>query len=59
LPEKIRRGITENALKCKFNGGGYCIDEDIYFQLDPLTSPVVRGALAKYADGGTVKGVTQ
>ena len=63
LSEKIRRGITENALKCKFNGGGlvagYYIDEDRYFQLDPLTSPVVREAFEKYADGGTIKSVTQ
>lgn len=32
LAEKVNRGLTENALKCKFNGGtpplGYVIDKD-------------------------------
>ena len=36
LAEKVNRGMTENALKCKFNGGnptvGYIIDSDQYFQ---------------------------
>ena len=35
LSEKIVRGMTENALKCKFNGGGhtigYAIDEEQFF----------------------------
>ncbi|MDR0905482.1 MAG: recombinase family protein [Oscillospiraceae bacterium] len=63
LSEKIKRGMTENALKCKFNGGGlvvgYYIDDDRYFQLDPLTSPIIRQAFEKYADGGTVKSITK
>lgn len=32
LAEKINRGLTENALKCKYNGGsvalGYVIDDE-------------------------------
>ncbi|MDD4546403.1 MAG: recombinase family protein, partial [Oscillospiraceae bacterium] len=39
LSEKVIRGLTENALKCKYNGGGlpvgYAIDSEQYFQLDP------------------------
>ena len=45
LAEKITRGLTENALKCKFNGGtvplGYTIDANQYYQIDPLTAPAV------------------
>lgn len=45
LSEKVIRGMTDNALKCKFNGGtkpvGYVIDEEQHFQLDPLTAPFV------------------
>lgn len=39
LAEKVSRGMKENALKCKYNGGsipiGYCIDENSHFQIDP------------------------
>lgn len=42
LSEKVIRGLTENALKCKYNGGtlpiGYIIDSEQYFQIDPLTA---------------------
>ena len=48
LAEKVTRGMTENALKGKYNGGtlpiGYIIDEDKYFQIDPLTAPIVLEA---------------
>jgi len=51
--------MTENALKCKFNGGGipfgYTIDSDKHFQIDPLTSPIVLEAFKLYADGKTMK----
>lgn len=43
LAEKVIRGLTENALKCKYNGGtltiGYTIDSEQFFQVDPLTAP--------------------
>ena len=48
LSEKVVRGMTENALKCKYNGGtrpiGYLIDDDQCFQIDPLTAPFIREA---------------
>ena len=48
LSEKVVRGMTENALKSKYNGGtrpiGYLIDGDQRFQPDPLTAPFVREA---------------
>lgn len=55
LSEKVIRGLTENALKCKFNGGtlpiGYVIDSDQHFQIDGLTAPFVHEAFQMYADG--------
>lgn len=59
LSEKVIRGLTENALKCKYNGGGlpigYTIDNEQYFQIDPLTAPIVLEAFQRYAKGATVK----
>ena len=59
LAEKVTRGMTENALKGKYNGGtlpiGYIIDEDKYFQIDPLTAPIVLEAFQKYDEGMTMK----
>lgn len=59
LSEKVVRGMTENALKSKYNGGtlpiGYMIDSEQYFQLDPLTAPFVLEAFKRYAEGDTMK----
>ena len=59
LSEKVIRGRTENALKCKFNGGtlpiGYVIDEEQHFQIDPLTAPFVLDVFKKYDKGATMK----
>lgn len=59
LSEKVVRGMTENALKCKFNGGciplGYTIDSEHHFQINPLTAPAVLDAFKRYADGATMK----
>jgi DNA invertase Pin-like site-specific DNA recombinase len=59
LAEKVSRGQTENALKCKFNGGniplGYVIDHEQHFQLDPLTSPFIVEIFKRYSEGATVK----
>lgn len=58
LSEKVIRGMTDNALKCKYNGGtlpmGYVIDEDRHFQIDPLTAPFVLDAFKKYDAGATM-----
>ena len=58
LSEKVVRGMTENALKCKFNGGtlpiGYQIDSDQTFQPDPFTAPFVREAFQRYDEGATM-----
>ena len=58
LSVKVKRGQTENALKCKANGGvipfGYTINADRYYEIDPLTAPVVLEMFTRYADGQTV-----
>ena len=62
LSEKVVRGLTENALKCKSNGGtlpiGYVIDSNHYFQIDPLTAPAVLDAFKHYADGCSMRQIT-
>ena len=61
LSEKVVRGMTENALKSKYNGGtlpiGYQIDSEQYFQLDPLTAPFVREAFQRYDEGATMTAI--
>ena len=58
LAEKVNRGLTENALKCKFNGGnptiGYVIDQEQYFQIDPVKAPFVLDAFKMYDEGSTM-----
>ena len=55
LSEKVIRGQTENALKGKCTGGtgtiGYKIDDDKFYHLDPLTSPLVLEAFQRYDNG--------
>ncbi len=59
LSEKVTRGMTENALKCQFNGGsvpiGYRINEDRRFEVDPEKAPFVLEAFRAYAGGMTIK----
>ncbi|MBQ7718042.1 MAG: recombinase family protein [Clostridia bacterium] len=62
LAEKVIRGLKENALKCKYNGGnlpiGYTTDSNQCFQIDPLTAPIVLDAFKHYADGATMREIT-
>ncbi len=55
LSEKVIRGMTENVLKGKYNGGtmplGYYIDEDMHYQLDPLVAPFIKETYQKYLEG--------
>lgn len=61
LSEKVIRGMTENALKCQYNGGnvpvGYYIDEKKHYQIDELTAPFVREAFLMYANGKPIKDI--
>ena len=59
LSEKVVRGMIENVLKGKYNGGtipiGFKVDEEKFFQIDPLKAPVVVEAFQRYNDGATMK----
>ena len=62
LSVKVVRGLTENALKCKYNGGtlpiGYVIDSEQFYQVDPLTAPVIIEAFQHYANGASMQEIT-
>jgi DNA invertase Pin-like site-specific DNA recombinase len=55
LSEKVKRGMTENALKCKWNGGGwpvgYFVNDEQHLQIDPVTSPIILDMFKRYAGG--------
>ena len=59
LSEKVVRGMTENVLKGKYNGGtipiGFKVDEEKFFQVDPLKAPFVVEAFQRYNGGATMK----
>ena len=58
LSEKVLRGHTENALKCKHNGGtmpiGYYADKEQHYVADSLTAPFVLEAFRHYDEGLTM-----
>ena len=58
LSEKVVRGMTDNALKCMFNGGTlrmvYQIDGVQDFQIDPVTAPYILDAFKRYDEGATM-----
>ena len=59
LAVKVTRGLTENALKCKFNGGTvpivYVINKEQMFEIDPLKAPWVLEAFMLYGKSKTIK----
>ena len=59
LSEKVVRGLTENALKCLYNGGtlpiGYVVDANQQYQIDPVTAPAVLEAFQLYASGTSMQ----
>ena len=59
LAEKVSRGMTENALKCKFNGGtvpiGYTVNKDQFYEIDPVKAPWVLEVFKLYSNGKTIK----
>ena len=59
LSEKVIRGQTENALKCKYNGGtptfGFYIDSEKNYKIDTNTAPVVLDIFKQYSEGSTMK----
>ena len=63
LAEKINRGLTENALKGKINGGtvtlGYKLTKEQTFEIDEELAPFVKEAFTRYADGETMVDITK
>lgn len=55
LAQKIKRGMRESALKCKYTGSGlplgYKIDKDKYFQIDPDGAQAVKIIFDMYIKG--------
>ena len=63
LSQKVKRGISVSIEKRKHIGSlvplGYKIDEDKYYQTDPLTSPVVVKIFELYATGYSLKEINE
>ena len=58
LAQKVNRGLTENALKGRFNGGtiplGYNITPDQQYEIDPVGAAIVREVFQRYAAGDSI-----
>lgn len=56
--EKVVRGLTVNASKCKWNGGtlpvGYVVGLEQRLEVNSTTAPFVREAFKMYDDGHTI-----
>lgn len=61
LSLKVSRGMTENVLNGKFNGGamtfGYRIDENKHFQPDPNNAPIVQDIFIRYANDENARSI--
>lgn len=59
LSEKVKRGLTENALKGKHSGGsvpmGFRLDENLYYQIDTELAPIVLEVFVRYKEGATMQ----
>ena len=55
LSQNIKRGMTENALQCKYNGSGcplgFRITEDKHFEIDEVGAKIVKEIFTMYANG--------
>ena len=63
LSVKIRRGMKDNALKCRYNGGGmplgYMKGPDQKLVINPATAPIVVEIFTRYAEGETIREIIQ
>ena len=63
LAENVTRGLRENVLQYKSTGGtltmGYVVDEQKHFQIDPLIAPIVLEIFTMYADGISMKEISE
>ena len=55
LSQNIKRGMTENALQCKFNGSGcplgFRITPDKHFEIDDMGAKIVKEIFKMYSKG--------
>ena len=58
---KTGRGMTENVLKGKSNGGtptfGYMIDEDKHFQINPIKALIVADIFRRFSSGESANSI--
>ena len=63
LSEKVKRGMTENALKAKANGVrapfGYYVDEQDHYQIEDATAPIVKEIYSLYLGGKRVNDIAK
>lgn len=63
LSEKVRRGMTDNMLKTRSNGGtrpfGLLVDKDGRFYPDPLLIPIIHECFQLYDDGYLIRDIAQ
>ena len=61
LKQKVRRGMTENAIKGKYNGGsitfGYMLDKERHVHIDPKNAPITVEIFMRYASGEPIKDI--
>ena len=55
--------MTDNALKCKFNGGtipyGYSIDDQQHYHINPVQAPLVLELFRRYAGGESMTDIVE
>ena len=63
LAEKVSRGMTENALKARFNGGqiplGFVIDDEHHYQIDTEKAPLIVEIFRRYAGGESITDIIE
>ena len=63
LAQNIKRGLTENAMQCKYSGGivplGYRVNAEQKYEIDPVGAKVVREIYEMYADGHSASAVVE
>lgn len=63
LSVKVKRGLKENAIKGKINGGGvpfgYYTDENQKLAIDNTQAPIVQEIFTMYADGYLIKNIVK
>lgn len=63
LAKKVKRGMKENALTCRHNGGvpafGFAVDKALHYHADPDTAPIVLDIFEKYDQGISMKEIAE